>query len=349
MIRRLLRKLRVGAYVLFISLVALEAAARLSGYAEPHMYDPIYTLFEQLDDIPYVHKPDLREARARGLAIINTDSLGLRTKRAGTSYHPKQPGEYRIAIAGDSCTFGEGVPRTEDTFPQVLEDSLNHRQQFLRIKVFNFGTSAYSVKEMAATLQHRMLEIEPDLVMLAMVPQDLNLSRTPMVDSAGYLLDRKLSFLKDSVLLGIARRIHLFYIVKDLALHWAPPSQDHLRPLSERVIPESYRYLSRFKETAERRKLSYLVVLVPMGPQAWGMLPSRLTDDSIRFLDLAHLNGEFTREQYMAGRFDPHPSAAVHRRIGESLADYVLNVEWKKDGSASSVRMNVQSIEADDA
>ena len=138
-------------------------------------------VFDRTEDIPYIHKPNLMDARARGLAVINTDSLGLRAKIAGATYGAKHPNEYRIAVVGDSCTFGEGVTRTEDTFAQVLEDTLNQRQQAVAVKVLNFGASAYSVKQMAATLQYRMVDTQPDLVMMAIIPSDFNLARTPTV------------------------------------------------------------------------------------------------------------------------------------------------------------------------
>ncbi len=60
-----------------------------------------------------------------------------------------------------------------------------------------------------------------------------------------------------------------------------------------------------------------------MEEKAWGPLPDRLTQDGIRHLDLSYLGKEFTTEEYMASRFDRHPSPAVHRRIGEALALYV--------------------------
>ena len=154
MTRKPFRKLLGAACILLITLIALEAAVRVWGYSERHIYDPIYTSFDRTEDIPYIHKPNLREARARGLAMTNADSLGLRAKIAGASYGAKQTNEYRIAIVGDSCTFGEGITRTEDTFTQVLEDTLNQQQQAVTVKVFNYGASAYSVKEMVAALQY---------------------------------------------------------------------------------------------------------------------------------------------------------------------------------------------------
>ena len=68
----------------------------------------------------------------------------------------------------------------------------------------------------------------------------------------------------------------------------------------------------------------YVIVLHPrLKGNAWGTLFDRLTHDGITHINLSALGREFIREQDMGSRFDPHPSAAVHRRIGESLAEYV--------------------------
>ena len=316
-----------SGYLLLVTLPLLEIGVRLWGYAERHIYDPIYTSFEPSEDIPYIHKPNLIHARGRGLAIINTDSLGLRSTTSGTVYGTKQPHEYRIAIVGDSFTFGEGVPRTEDTFSQVLEDRLNQQQNHSIVKVFNFGASAYSVKQMAATLQHRMLDIQPDLVVMAIIPGDFNLSRTPVIDAAGYLVDQRIAIFLDSPVREILRRVHLMYVLRDVALPWFSSSQSGGLILERGESPDSYRYIQQFKETADRLKLPYVIVLIPrMEENPWGPLPDRLVQDAIAYLDLSGLGKKFTKEQYMASQFDRHASAAVHRRIGASLAEYVQHL-----------------------
>jgi hypothetical protein len=291
-----------------------------------HICDPIYTSFNRTSDIPYIHKPNLTRARARGLAVINTDSLGLRAKAVGASYVSKQPNEYRIAVVGDSVTFGEGVPRTEDTFAQVLEDTLN-QQSGRFVRVLNYGASAYSVKQMAASLEYRMADIQPDLVVLAMIPEDLNVLRTPDIDPAGYLVDRRVSFLHSaSIAREALRPIHLMYLLREVILRWTSPSQDHEVSglLEQGEIPESYRYVQRFKAIAEHYQIPYLVVLLPITKEkSWAPFPSRLTQDGVTYIDLSPLRREFTREEFVASQFDSHPSAAVHHRIGEALADWV--------------------------
>lgn len=326
MTRRLLRKLLGGVSILLITLTLLEVAVRIWGYAQPHLYDPIYRPYDRTDDIPYIHKPNLVDAQARGLAVINTDRLGLRAKIAGALYGAKQPNEYRIALIGDSCTFGEGVTRTEDTFAQVLEDTLNRRQQAVTVKTFNFGASAYSVKEMVATLQYRTPDIQPDLVVMAIIPSDFNLARTPMVDEEGYLIDQKLyRFSPPGSMVGYAlRHIHLLYVLRGIGVRWFVFSPDVGQMIARGEHPDSYEYVRQFSRVAEERGLPYVVVLLPrLRTTDWGAMSDQLTRDRIAYIDLSSLKNEFTDEQYRASRFDPHPSAVVHHRIGEALADYV--------------------------
>lgn len=311
-------------YLLLVTLPLLEIGVRVWGYSEHHIHDPIYTSFESSEDIPYIHKPNLLRARGRGLAVINTDSLGLRSNISGTVYGTKQPQEYRIAIAGDSVTFGEGVPNTEETFAEVLEHILNQQQNLLTVNVFNFGVSAYSVKEMAAMLQHGMLALQPDLVVMAIIPPDLNLDRTPIIDSAGYLVGQKVAMLLDSPVGEVLRGFRLLYVLRDIGSRWSSPPQYMDPLLSHGEIPDSYRYIRQFKEIADQYGLPYLIVLLPrLEENAWVLLTDRLTQDMIRHLDLSYLSKEFTMKEYMASRFDRHPAPSVHRRIGEALAVYV--------------------------
>jgi len=325
--KRWLRKLLFALYVFVITFALLEIAVRLWGYSEHHLCDPIYMSFAPEQDIPYIHKPNLFQARGRGLSIINTDSLGLRSRTAGAQYGPRQDNEYRIAIVGDSVTFGEGVEKTEDTFAQVLEDALNRQQQAVKVTVFNFGASAYSVKVMTATLRQRVLAVEPNLVIMAIIPADFNLSRTPAVDAWGYLTDNKLSgFLsKDSRLRLLLRKIHLLYFLRDVIYSRFDKSQTAEGLIESGGVPDSYAYVREFKELAEQHKLAYSIALLPSLRSSFGNVTAQLKQDGMAFVDLSNLRDAFTAEQFQASRFDAHPSALAHRSIGAALAEYILN------------------------
>jgi hypothetical protein len=174
---------------------------------------------------------------------------------------------------------------------------------------------------MAATLQQRMVEVQPDLVVMAIIPEDF--TWPARLYKAGYLVDHKVSFLPDSPVRKALQRIHLLFILRAVALSWIFAPHNVAPLLSRGELSQSYRSIQQFKETADRHGLEYLMVLLPrMQANAWGPLPNRLTQDAIHYLDLSPLGIEFTLEEYMANRFAPHASPAVHRRIGESLAEY---------------------------
>lgn len=329
---RTVKILLVVFFNVALTLILLEIGVRIWGYSERYISDPIYMPFPGSEEIPFIHKPNLEGARARGMAIINTDSLGLRSRAVGAAYGAKRKDEFRIAIVGDSFTFGEGVPRTEDIFAQQLEDILNQKQNDLRVKVFNFAASGYSVKEMAATLKYRMPQVEPDLVLMAIIPDDFNVSRTPSVDAWGYSANRNLSGFvsKNSRIKRLLRKVRLVYVVRDLRYQLLSARRGPAQPSAAAAIPESYKYVKEFKEIAAQRRLPYAIVLLPVVREGFSdPMKDRLRQDKMAVFDLSWLVREFSPEQFIASRFDAHPSARVHRRMAEELADFVLQERLK--------------------
>jgi hypothetical protein len=333
--RRAPKRLLFAAYLSAATLALLEVGVRVSGYSEHHLCDPIYARFgDAPEEIPYVHRANLRAARGRGLSVVNTDSLGLRSAVSGETYAARPPGEYRIAVVGDSVTFGEGVREGSDTFAKVLEAALNQRQARVRVRVFNFGASAYSVRVMEATLRRRMLAVEPNLVLLAIIPADFNLARTPGVDSHGYLSDDKLSgFLaRDSLARPVLRKFHSLYLLRDVIYPLLDRETKAEDVIAAGGVPDSYSYVKAFAEGAGRGGVDCRVVLLPSLNANFGRVAERLKGDGVPFVDLSSLSEEFTPDEFRASRFDRHPSAAVHRRIGEALAGQILEGGLLKAG-----------------
>lgn len=314
--------LAFALYLVLATLLLLEVGVRLWGYSGRFLYDPIYMRFQGSDEIPFVHKPNLANARAHGYSIANTDALGLRSVEPGTRYGPKQPGEFRVAVAGDSVTFGVGVIHAEDTYCEVLERLLEKARPDLRVEVLNYGVGSYSVREMEATLRHRMFDVEPDVVVMAAIYADFNLARTPGVDDWGYFNNARLSGSQNSWLKRLLRGVHLSYLIRDLRYGL------RMRGVTPPVgVPESYSYVLAFRDVAARHGVPSLFVLLPSTPvpapsleENVALVDARLRQDGVPFVDLFGLRDEFALEDYRASRFDDHPSAPVHRRIAEELA-----------------------------
>ncbi|BCA56891.1 hypothetical protein W02_40310 [Nitrospira sp. KM1] len=91
---------------------------------------------------------------------------GLRSGRAGESFERPSPG-CRIALLGDSFTFGEVVPY-EDTWGYRMQQRLGSQCQIL-----NFGVGGYGVDQMYLRYLQDVRAWRPDLVILGFIDHDV--------------------------------------------------------------------------------------------------------------------------------------------------------------------------------
>ncbi len=83
----------------------------------------------------------------------------------------KLVGTYRVAVLGDSSTFGYGVA-LGDTFPVLLERKLDERLGG-KAEVFNFGVAGYSTAQELSQLKSKVLQFKPDLIIIAQHLNDI--------------------------------------------------------------------------------------------------------------------------------------------------------------------------------
>lgn len=308
-----------------ITVLLLEVVVRTWGYSARYMYDPVYTHYDQCDTSLVVHKPNLHNVLARGMTVFSTDSLGLRSLHSGEIRYDKPPGEMRIAIVGDSFTFGHGISNTADTYPAVLENILNSESGgALRYRVFNFGVSAYSLAEMTATLNCRMLEIKPDIVICAFIFDDFDPNRMVKVDEYGYTNRRNHNYCVDNfpTLKHLLRRSHLFYLVRD-ALK-VILSKENGESSAKDHVEGSYGHFQDFRRIALQNHIKYLLLLLPSyGSDDLLAVKRKLAQDRFQCLDLSSLWKNYSLEEFRVSRFDNHPSVIVHKEIAVKTAEYL--------------------------
>jgi len=98
-------------------------------------------------------------------AHIQTNDQGFRDRQAHIP--PKQPGEFRIVVLGDSFTFGPGV-EYERLYTTLLGSRLARSHP--EVKVINLAVEGYNIIQYEAVLEEVGLDLKPDLVLLAMFP-----------------------------------------------------------------------------------------------------------------------------------------------------------------------------------
>jgi len=164
--RRLVVALLANAFLFF----ALEAGLRLSG----RTFDPaplnlvpvhagIHKLAQQGESILRLHPELFWELRPGGVDPWGWDSPNELTFRGPAISLEKPDSTFRIALIGDSCTYGMHLVY-EQAYGTRLEEFLSVLYPDRRIEVINAGVPGYSLHQACLALQEKVLPFEPDAV-----------------------------------------------------------------------------------------------------------------------------------------------------------------------------------------
>ena len=257
----------------------------------------------------------------RSFPPITINHLGFREREVG----PKQPGRFRIAIVGDSLTWGQGL-EVGERFSELIERSLGARYE-----VLNFGIPGDNMPEHLQVLE-RALGVAPDFVVLQLYINDFE--TTDMQRPGVYpllpwpALDRWL--LPSSALYDIVNDVwaqvqegtgmvesYVHYMDRNLKDANAPNSR------------QAFGMLGRFVERTRTAGVPSGIVLFPNPGLFGARYPFAYLHDRVRevcsnehipCLDLRGPFSEFKSPQDMwVSRFDPHPNARANKRAAQEM------------------------------
>ena len=113
----------------------------------------------------------LGPSRRSAGGMYQSSTEGIRSARSGVSFSESSP-RYRIALVGDSHTYGEEVSY-EGTWGQQLQEALGADFQ-----VLNFGVPGYGIDQAYLRYKRDVLPWHPDYVIFGVVPSDVYRSMT---------------------------------------------------------------------------------------------------------------------------------------------------------------------------
>jgi lysophospholipase L1-like esterase len=155
-------KVAYAVVVTLAVLLACEGALRLRawvryGSASTVVRDPML-IYDQNAGL-YVPKPGFEVRGAR--LDIRINSLGFRGDEISRAKPPKS---LRIACLGASTTFCAEVSSNHATWPHRLQERLQAAYPDIAIQVVNAAVSGYVAADSLKNLRHRVLPLQPDLV-----------------------------------------------------------------------------------------------------------------------------------------------------------------------------------------
>jgi len=125
----------------------------------------VYYGFDQYNPIyGWSIRPNLRAYQFGSLPPVTTNAEGWRSRHDYA--HARQPGVGRIAVLGDSFTFGEQA-HDDDVWTVDLERQLDHTE------VYNFGVHGFGTDQQLLVLEHDALAYHPDIVVLGFFVEDI--------------------------------------------------------------------------------------------------------------------------------------------------------------------------------
>jgi lysophospholipase L1-like esterase len=175
--RTILRRSLLALGGLLAALLILELGVRVLGMAAP-----VRTTGEGDDTMPspdpvlrFVNKPGGRRTltyvhHPEGGTFTVTHGINALGLRGPETSKAKPAGVRRIAVLGDSFTFGYGV-NDDETWPAALQRALDRAPdggpapRAPRYEVLNCGVPAYDTEQEVRLLGGRILDFEPDLVL----------------------------------------------------------------------------------------------------------------------------------------------------------------------------------------
>ena len=298
-----------------LGLVALEAWLR---HTIPTMREgTLYAYTNQSGR----YKITLPHARIRSYGTeVRTNALGFR----GPEVAPKQPGEYRVVVLGDSMTFGPGLA-DERLYTAQLE------RRVPGARVINLAVEGYNVLQYEAVLEEVGLALQPDLIVVALFPVN---------DFETDNYDRHVRIAAGAAVAGEPWHYSLYvyraYLQK--VEHAASKVMHRLAPAAAAASGRDVGWernigaLKKIIELAGQQRIPVLVSLLPhtKGFETQRAMFARVERwcfaEDVRCLDLLAI---FRARRVIDGelvlnRIDAHGNAEYHRLVADLLAPHLL-------------------------
>ncbi len=260
-----------------------------------------------------------------GRPTVVNNALGFREREIP----PKSPDRYRIAVLGDSVTWGQGL-QANDRFSNLLGERLGPR-----FEVFNFGEcgTTHHLTQLA-----RVLPTSPDFVLLQLYitsfeTQDMQRPTAyPLAPLPFHAELQRASILYDLLNIQWNELQSDLGIVERYEHYMARNLRNPNSPNARRSMDEIRAFVSRVREAG----LPVAIMLFPaadaMGPSGsnypFGYLHERLrmfcADEQVPCLDLLPMYAtiEDPRTTWVS-LFDAHPNAATNRRVASELLKFL--------------------------
>lgn len=311
----------ISGVSLLLSLGAFELALRL--------VDPLgLSYYEQAgdyvrdklpdDQLVFRHKPSW-ETRY-GDVRVTYNERGLRDR----PILPKAAGEYRILALGDSVTFGWGVDQ-DKTFVARLESLLQGRLH-RPVRTINSGVGGYNTVQEVTYFKQEGIALQPDLVMLTYVKNDIEVNKGPFDPWAQSSLWGK-SF--PNMVITMVGKFWLYRLIYHTYHYALPEPQGGSATISLHEGTGWRQSMAALHELAvmcEERHIPLIVFFHRLDSSENKPLFDAVVQHAqgVPIKDMGQWYGGLRVSSIVNSKVDGHPNAEGHRVMAEHMAEDIV-------------------------
>lgn len=262
----------------------------------------------------------------------------------------KNPGVFRIAVLGDSFTFGWRV-KLEECYVKQLERLLNEGAESTRqVEVLNFGVCAYNSRQEMIVLERKALSFEPDLVIVGFVTNDILLPASPLAvyftrrdELSRQRLDRAVATMEEHLPRAAADILPNWLACSSLACFVFQSIEEARRGDfianyygDEEMWTELTHSLRDMKNCLSRLEIPLFVAVFPDDVRVLSRpacdeihekVCTALGELAVPFVDLLQTYRSQPREKIMIDALDPHPGAYGHAIAARAIHQALVTKE----------------------
>jgi lysophospholipase L1-like esterase len=318
----------VGSLALVEAFLRLADPAGLSVYEEVNRYQ-----LEKVADPTLVYRHRRSWATNYQGTAVRFNELGLRDEPVTS----KADGELRILFLGDSILFGWGVEQDKILSYQLQRAAT--RALGRPVRVINTGVGSYNTLQELRYLQSEGFRLQPDVVLLMYVSNDLVVHKTPFDPWTEQSFEAKSPPQVIRLLLLKSWLYRLAIHVYGYSLENALSDGDFLTYRRGRGWEASMTSMTQIVSECAARRIPLGLFYFRWGPSAFEdsvLEDVRLAAAPVPVQDVSGWFGGKTKT-YFNSPFDPHPNAEGHRILATHILEYVIAHKLVETNDASEL------------
>lgn len=242
---------------------------------------------------------------------------------------PKPVGVKRIAVIGDSITYGYGIKRIEDRYSNLLEAKL--RGDGFPIEVYNISQPGADIPQEKEFFSLAADSGEFDLIIWGFYLNDIFASPSAQITR---FKEQTLARRQNPLFNDLNSRSYVFdfFYVRSI-LFWSDNLNDYLFSYlklyeDELSWKQAEQNIKEIISRVKQKNKPLAVVIFPLtnliGPDYPGAIAHRrLTElfarEKVPLVDLAPAYSQYEPAELMVNRYDAHPNELGHRLAAEQL------------------------------